>query len=516
MNRVIKKLWKLIFGRTTLLIVLLLIQAIVLIGGTYILGNRFSVIHTTAIILAIAVLFYLMNSRMESDFKLMWIILILAVPVVGVLLFFYTKSQSGTRLMGLKIKDIDGIQSDLRKQDKDVIEKIYDESPTESGIFNFLDIQANYRAYDKASVKYFPLGEDKLKELLIQLERAEEFIFLEYFIIDRGYMWDSVLEILKRKASEGVEVRLLYDGTNTLSLLPRNYPKQMRKLGIKCKVFSPMIPFLATHQNNRDHRKIAVIDGKSAFTGGINLADEYINKRERFGHWKDTAIMVQGDAVNAFTLMFLQMWDVDEIRFSDYKKYMRYRTMPELGMRNGGYIVPYADSPMDNLLTGEKVYLDIINSASDYIHIMTPYLILDEGLRNTLTYAANRGVDVKLILPHIPDKKYAYLLARTYYPELIKQGVHIYEYTPGFVHAKIFTSDNSKAVVGTINLDYRSLYLHFECAAYMWQNPVVHDVEADFQETLLKCQEITIEDCHNYSKIKYIAGSILRFIAPLM
>ena len=190
--------------------------------------------------------------------------------------------------------------------------------------------------------------------------------------------------------------------------------------------------------------------------------------------------------------------------------------MPELGMRNGGYIVPYADSPMDNLLTGEKVYLDIINSASDYIHIMTPYLILDEGLRNSLTYAANRGVDVKLILPHIPDKKYAYLLARTYYPELIKQGVHIYEYTPGFVHAKIFTSDNSKAVVGTINLDYRSLYLHFECAAYMWQNPVVHDVEADFQETLLKCQEITIEDCHNYSKIKYIAGSILRFIAPLM
>ncbi|MBQ9708659.1 MAG: cardiolipin synthase [Firmicutes bacterium] len=516
MKQKLRKLWRLIFGRTTMLIVLLLAQAVLLFGGFAILSSKIIVIEYLAAILSVFVLMYIMNGRLDSDFKLMWIILILAVPVVGVILYLYTRVQLGTIRIKNRIADIDSIQHSYREQNQDAMSKIIDEYEYEQGLFNYLERKAEYPVYDKASVKYFPLGEDKFRELVQQLERAEEFIFLEYFIIDFGYMWDTIREILVRKAKEGVEVRLMYDGTNSLSLLPLSYPKRLQEQGINCKVFSPMRPFLQTHQNNRDHRKIAVIDGRVAFTGGINLADEYINEKERFGHWKDVAIMVEGDAVNSFTLMFLQMWDVDSESCTDYSKYLRFGHLPELGMRNGGYIVPYGDSPMDDVLTGETVYLDIINRSTKYVHIMTPYLILDEELIDSMCYAAHRGVDVKLILPHIPDKKYAYILARTYYKELVREGVEIYEYTPGFVHAKVFTSDDIKGVVGTINLDFRSLYLHFECAAYLFRNPVIYDIEEDFQETLKKCQQITLGDCERYSKLKLTAGSLLRLVAPLM
>lgn len=310
----------------------------------------------------------------------------------------------------------------------------------------------------------------------------------------------------------------MYDGTCMMSLLPRKYPKEMEELGISCKVFSPMKPFLTTHQNNRDHRKILVIDGQVAFTGGINLADEYINKRERFGHWKDTAIMVSGRAVDSFTLMFLQMWNIDNPEGEDYGRYVACRQLPrdDKELRLGGYVAPYGDSPFDNEEVGKKVYLDILNRADDYVHIMTPYLILDEEMMNALIFSAQRGIDVKIIVPHIPDKKYAYYLGRTYFKQLIKGGVKIYEYTPGFVHAKVFTSDDEKAVVGTINLDFRSLFLHFECGAYIWKNAVVGDIEKDFGETLGKCRRITLKDCEEYNPVCKFFGMVLRLVAPLM
>jgi cardiolipin synthase len=396
------------------------------------------------------------------------------------------------------------------------VEKVKGESRHEYGFFKYLYERGHFPAYDNASVKYFPLGEDKYKELVYQLERAEDFIFMEYFIVERGEMWNTILDILVRKVRQGVEVRFMYDGTCTLSLLPKNYPAYLNKLGINCKVFAPMKPLLSTHQNNRDHRKIAIIDGRVAFTGGVNLADEYINKKRRFGHWKDTAIMVGGEAVNSFTLMFLQMWNIDEHRPENYGRYLRTGSYTEPGMRVGGFVAPYGDCPYSKEEIGERVYLDVLNKAKDYVHIMTPYLILDEEFINTLIYTAQRGVDVKLILPHIPDKKYAYLLARTHYKELISEGVQIYEYVPGFVHAKVFVSDDERAVVGTINLDYRSLYLHFECAAYIWKNPAVFDVEDDFQSTLKKCMRIDMQNCEEYSLVGKIVGKALKLVAPLM
>lgn len=515
--RKLRGLWKVIFGRTAIIVVLMLLQVLLLIGGFAFLGKHIIIFNFFLGFLGVIILIYILNARQNPNFKLMWIILILAVPVVGVVFFLFTKVQPGTKHISNKIDLLIEEEGMFLRPSRETVNKLLVSSKKEFGLFKYIYEKGNYPVYDNASIKYFPLGEDKFKEMIYQLERAKDYIFLEYFIVERGYMWDTILEILTRKVKEGVEVRFMYDGTNTLSLLPKNYPERMEARGIKCKVFSPMTPFLSTHQNNRDHRKILVIDGHTAFTGGINLADEYINRRVRFGHWKDTAVMIKGEAVNSFTLMFLQMWNVTEKKRENFGRYMYTGgEVIEPDMRNGGFVAPYGDSPLDDEELGKKVYLDIINRADDYVHIMTPYLIVDEEVENALIYAAQRGVDVKLILPHIPDKKYAYLLARTHYEELISEGVGIYEYTPGFVHAKVFTSDDCKAVVGTINLDYRSLFLHFECAAYIWKNPVVVDVEADFQNTLKKCQKMSIKDCKEYNVIYKILGQVLRLIAPLM
>lgn len=515
--RRLKGFWKIIFGRTAILISLMLLQAFAIFGGFALLGSKSLIFSFGISMVSIVILMYVLNTRQNSSYKMMWIILILLFPVLGVAFYIFTRLQVGTKFMSKRVGELIEEEAIFLMPKKDVVDELRKETKTDTGLIKYLYDRGKYPVYNNASIKYFPLGEDKFTEMIYQLERAKDFIFLEYFIIDKGIMWDTILEILARKAKEGVEVRLMYDGTNTLALLPKNYPNKMKKLGIKCKVFSPMTPFLSTHQNNRDHRKILIIDGHTAFTGGVNLADEYINKKKRFGHWKDTAIMLKGEAVNSFTLMFLQMWNIDSKSKETYGRYMFTGNMiPDRSMREGGYIVPYGDSPLDHEEVGEKVYLDIINKAKEYVHIMTPYLIIDEELVNTLIFAAQRGVDVKIMLPHIPDKKYAYWLARTHYEDLISEGVEVYEYTPGFVHAKVFTSDDEKAVVGTINMDYRSLYLHFECAAYIWRNPVVDDIERDFQNTLAKCEKITLKNCKEFSLIGKLIGGILKVIAPLM
>ena len=354
--------------------------------------------------------------------------------------------------------------------------------------------------------------------MLKQLEQAKKFIFLEYFIVDEGYMWGRILNILAQKVKEGVEVRMMYDGTCEFAKLPRSYSKKLRALGIKCKVFSPIMPMVSTHYNYRDHRKILVIDGKVAFNGGINLADEYINRIDLFGHWKDTGIMVKGPAVDSFTLMFLEMWNIDEKQEDDYSKWIGLADsqISSEETNYSGYVIPYGDDPLDGEHVGKLVYMDILNHAEDYVHIMTPYLILDGEMETALIFAAKRGVDVRIILPHIPDKKYAFALAKTHYKALLKGGVKIYEYTPGFVHAKTFVSDDKKAVVGTINLDYRSLYHHFECATYLYDMPVVMDIKKDISETLKLCQEVHFEDLKKQKLSMLIMGKVLKVLGPLM
>lgn len=516
MIRKLKGLWKLLFGRTTLLALLILIQIMILVGGFAVLEEQFFILNQTGGIIVLVILFYILNNKQNTSFKLTWIILILTVPIFGVSFYLYTRVQPGTRYVANLVDNAIERQRPYLHQDAAVLDELEGISKKNAGLAKYIHGSGNYPLYKDTQVKYFPLGEDKFEELVFQLEQAEEFIFMEYFIVDKGLMWDRILDILERKAKEGIEVRFMYDGTCSLTTLPAYYANRLNRKGINCKVFAPVRPFLSTHQNNRDHRKIVVIDGHTAFTGGVNLADEYINEIERFGHWKDTAIMVKGPAARSFTLMFLQNWDAAAKKATDPKPYLKYDFTKVHGLASDGFVIPYGDSPYDNENVGERVYMDILYNAKKYVHIMTPYLILDEEMVDALIYAVKRGVEVIIMMPHIPDKEYAYILARTYYRQLIENGVKIYEYTPGFIHAKVFTSDDEKAVVGTINLDFRSLYLHFEDAVFLYRHSEIENIEKDFRETLGKCHIITLEDCKKYSFIKRIIGALLRLIAPLM
>lgn len=352
--------------------------------------------------------------------------------------------------------------------------------------------------------------------MLVELDKAKDFIFMEYFIVDDGYMWDNILEVLIKKANEGVDVRVMYDGTCEFALLPRTYPSSLEEFGIHCKVFSPVSPFISTHYNYRDHRKIMVIDGKTAYNGGINMADEYINYTHKYGHFKDVGVMLKGDAVDSFTLMFLQMWSVNE-RHCDFSKYLNVGdSLSAGGYFSNGFVMPFGDCPLDEYDVGKSVYMDILNRAKDYVYIMTPYMIMDGELENSLTFSAERGVDVRIILPHISDSFVAQALAKTHYKKLLDAGVKVYEYTPGFVHAKVFVSDDVKSVVGSINMDYRSLYHHFECATYMYGTRCIDDIKSDYKDTLAKCQQVTYESIKNDKWYIKLIGKVLKFVAPLI
>lgn len=509
-----KGILHIIFSRTFLIAVLLVIQIGIFIGTISMLEEHATSVYIGLIVLSLMVIVYIINRNENPAFKMSWILFVLMIPIVGTAFYIFMLIQPGTSYIRKRLFVLKDETDQYMEQNDSLIEELRVSKPANANLAHYMSKVCGFPVHRNTKLTYFPLGEDKFVELKIQLENAKKFIFMEYFIVETGEMWNAILDILKRKVEEGVEVRFMYDGMCSISLLPYRYPQKLEKMGIKCKMFNPIKPVLSTQQNNRDHRKICVIDGKVAFTGGVNLADEYINEKVRFGHWKDTAIMLEGEAVQNFTVMFLQMWNIYEKKKEDYTKYLTPKT--EEFHRELGYVLPYGDSPYDNENTGEQVYFHILNHAKKYVHIMTPYLILDNEMITTLTYAAKCGIEVIIIMPHIPDKWYAFVLAKTYYEELISAGVQIYEYTPGFVHAKVFVSDDDTATVGTINLDFRSLYLHFECGTFIYNNQVVRDIEKDFQETLQKCQKVTVTDLRNRKLWEKVCGRVLRLIAPLM
>lgn len=510
------KYLRIIFGRTSFIVLALVVQIAVLFVAFRWISNYLFVYGGFTLLSAVVVL-YIINKPENPCYQLAWVIPVLVIPVFGALFYLFVEFQRGPHQLGRHLQYRIQETAPYLEQEPAVICGLARDCQRMGHLADYVREYGGYPVYDRTHARYFALGDTMYPAMLEELRRASRYIFMEYFIIERGVMWNTILEILEEKVREGVEVRVMYDGMCSLHQLPACYPEELKKKGIRCKMFSPIRPVLSTYQNNRDHRKILVIDGHTAFTGGINLADEYINQKERFGHWKDTGIMLKGKAVNSFLMMFLQMWNINERGQEDYRNYLPdpdYFHPPQLTM--DGYVIPFGDSPMDDEAVGQCVYMDILNAARKYVHIMTPYLILDSDMKTALTFAAKRGIETIIIMPHIPDKIYAYLLARSYYEELLLAGVKIYEYTPGFIHAKVFTSDHDKAVVGSINLDYRSLYLHFECAAYVYKNEAVRQAEQDFQDTLARSQPVTVEDCRKYPLLKKMAGSVLRLFAPLM
>lgn len=507
-----KNIGTFLFSRTFIFFLMILSQLALILLLSYNMSVSKTINHFLMVLQFILVV-YIVNEKSDPTMKLIWVVFIMFLPALGTLMYVYVRIQPGAFFLRKKLEHIDLKSERYLTMNREVYQDLKIQDKQIASLSRYIYKNNGMPVYKNTKVKYFNCGEAKFEELMRRLEEAERFIFLEYFIIEEGKFWNSVLRILEQKVKEGVEVRVMYDGLCSLTKLEIGYFKKLRKLGIDAKPFAPARPFFTTQQNNRDHRKILVIDGKIAFTGGINLADEYININSKFGYWKDTAVMLEGEAVQSFTLMFLQMWNVSEKTIGNYDRYLdiNYEKSEE-----HGYVIGYGDEPFSEERIGESVYLQIINTSTKYLHIVSPYLVLDNVMMTALKLAAKRGVDVKLVLPGIPDKAYAFCVARTYYDEMISAGIEIYEYTPGFTHAKMFISDDEKATVGTINLDYRSLFLHFENGCFIYKNDVIFEIEKDYEEMLSKSRKISLIECRNRPILYKICGKLLRLLSPLM
>lgn len=504
-----------IFSRTGLVILFLLIQAAV----TLVMWVYFGELVTKYFVggqslFVLIVLIYMLNDGKDPNYKLSWMLVVVAAPFFGVLLYLWMQTDPGNRAVRSRLREIDAQSLRALPQDESALAALAGEQRESASLARYIYKTVHYGVYRDTAVRYFPLGEDAFEAMLRELEKAEHFIFLEYFIVREGNMWGRILEVLARKAQQGVEVRLLYDGTCELGSVPRFYPERLEELGIRCRVWLRLKPLITSAYNYRDHRKIMVIDGKVAFNGGINLADEYINRTSRFGHWKDSAVMLSGSAVRGFTAMFLEMWSLSDRQREDFSPYLQVQSGAPEGA--AGFVLPYADSPLDAYRTGKMVYEDILNTAEDYVYITTPYLVLDGELESALRFAADRGVDVRLLTPGVPDKPMVWYLGKRHYRALMESGVRIWEYTPGFVHAKSFVSDDCKAVVGSINLDYRSLYHHFECATYLVNTPCIAEIKADFLAALESSHELSFEDLRHEKAHRKLLGAVMKLIAPLL
>lgn len=507
MNKLLKK----VFSRTVVTALLIVIQVAWLAALLLRLGNSLPAIQTVLRILSLVAILFVIKSDMNPSYKIGWILLIAVLPILGGLMYVIFGNKRPTKYMREMLR----AQLEKSAEYLGTQESITGElDGGAAGLFKYLEGSAGYPTAKNTTVRYYRVGEEMYADLLPELEKAEKFIFLEYFIIRPGKMWDGVLEILKRKAAAGVDVRIIYDDMGCIDILPANYNATLEGWGIRTMAFNRFVPAVSLVMNNRDHRKITVIDGKVGFTGGINISDEYINVKERFGHWKDTGLMLKGPGVFNLTLMFLEMWNAFNKDGDGYAEFIP-DSFEECGTADDGYVLSFSDSPLDNESVGESVYTDMLYQAKDYIYITTPYLAIDSELQTALCMAAKRGVDVRMITPGIPDKKLVYRLTRSYYPTLLRAGVKIYEYTPGFIHAKSFVCDDKLCVVGTINMDYRSLYLHFECGTLMYNNPEIKQVKKDDLDTMEKCRKVELSDMKT-NFLGELFDSFLRSVAPLL
>ena len=472
------------------------------------LTSKFVFIEVFLHILAVIVVLNIIRTSKHLSSDITWIFLIILFPVPATFVFLLTYFNLFINRTFKSIVKEEKKAVTFLNQDDEVLEDLKKEFPTYYQDFMFLK-NSNFPIYYNNNFDYYSPGEKGFPVLLSELKKAKKYIFMEYFIIEEGIMFNSILDILKEKVKEGVECRVMYDDMGSLHTLPKSYANILESYGIKAVTFNKVTPILSTIMNNRDHRKILIIDGKVAFSGGVNLADEYINKKVVHGKWLDNIIRIKGKAVDSMLVTFLTNWNALRHEDEDYRNFM----VEHREKVKDGFIVPYSETPLDFELTAQSVYMDILNRAQDYVYIMTPYLIIDEEMINCLIHTAKKGVDVKIIVPGVADKKIIHDIGESYYDQLIKGGVKIYEYRPGFVHAKVFVSDDISSVVGTINLDYRSLYLHFENAVLLYKSKKIMDIKKDFLNAL----EDSVEIKHaRFSLVKNFLMIVLRIFASLL
>ncbi len=510
-----KKVAKFLFHRAVIVELSLLAQILILVVMIARFQAYFVWFYAFCILLSVSAVAYILNGSSNPGYKIAWLIPILVFPIFGGLFYLMFGRN---KLSSKQIKRMTEIGQKMQDQypvKETVLKELAQENLEAGNQSRYISNYTLCPPHKNTYTEFLPTGERKLEVMLEELKKAEHYIFLEYFIIEEGQMWNSILDVLVQKVKDGVDVRLIYDDMGCLMTLPYGYHKKLQQSGIKCKVFNPFIPVLYTQMNNRDHRKICVVDGYVGITGGVNLADEYINVKEKHGHWRDAAILLKGEAVWNMTTMFLSMWDYLSSEEEDYQQY-RPQIYQKKVYKGSGYVQPFNDSPLDGEAVGETVYMNIINRAKQYVYINTPYLIVDNEMITALCNTAKQGVDVRIMTPHVADKKLVHASTRAYYDVLLKNGVQIYEYTPGFNHAKTFVADDMYGVVGTINLDYRSLYLHFECGVWMYGTESLKDIKKDFLTTLAKCEKIELKKPGRISLLRRLGKAILRAFAPLM
>ena len=504
-----KKFFRFFLGRLFWigLIVLLELAAIIVISLFFneiiaVLSVYFYYVATALLtIFDLSVMIYIINSKANNSYKITWLFIVGLFSFIGIVLYLMFGNKNTTKRMKRKIGPIVNATRQIPTSPRIQEELSQDSESLEAlKIANYIQRESGSPIYDHTGTTFFKTGEEFWPVVVEELKKAKHYIFMEYFIIEKGVFFDSILEVLKQKAAEGLDVRLMYDDVGSISTLPTSFPKKMEKLGIKCVAYNRFKPFINVKVNNRDHRKILVIDGYIGFTGGLNLADEYVNKIVRFGYWKDNAIMLKGRGVYGLTMLFLQTWvgirgGFQELSEEKYNFSYYYHTS---SIENDGYVQPYGDIPYDDEAIAESLYLRLINTAKKYVYITTPYLIPTDAMEQALCNAAKGGVEVHIVTPRIPDKKAVFNITRSYYDNLLKAGVHIHEYVPGFIHEKMFVVDDKYATIGTINLDYRSLYLNLENAVFLYNSKTILTMKEDYVETLRVSDEITIE---KYNKI---------------
>ncbi|MDR1046191.1 MAG: cardiolipin synthase [Treponema sp.] len=531
----INKPWvRVVFRRRVFVISILLVQILFitfLIAGGSLYFRYLSIFLS---FLSIIVCIRIINRKEKPAYKLTWIFIILLFPIFGGILYVLFYTQSNPRKLKKQIAEVDRLAASSFSLPGNRLPALLSNNREFYTLAHYLQEYAGFPVYSKTRTEYFPSGESFYKRVMEEIVKAERYIFLEFFILRQGQMLDPVLSILEEKACKGVDVRVIYDDLGCFMSLPPDFKNYLWQRGIKCQIFNPFKPIFSSLQNNRDHRKLIIIDGKTAFTGGINLADEYINAIERFGHWKDAAIMLQGEGAWSLTMIFLCMWNLGLKEKEKFDSFYPWPGMPtelenagaeapvrgsppdgECGIESDGFVQPYADSPIDDENVGEHVYIQIINNAREYVYINTPYLVVDDNLLSALTLAAKSGVDVRIITPHRWDKWMVAITSRSYYRQLVTAGVKVYEYTSGFNHSKTFVCDDKIATVGTTNLDFRSLYLHFECGVVVYRSKSIRSVKEDFLDTLPGCHRITISDCAR-NALQRMIQDVLRLFAPLM
>lgn len=477
-------------------------------------GNYYVGIAFVLRLLSFCAVVYIIWRPNNPAVKLAWIVPILTFPLFGGVMYLFFGHVIVPRKLRDSMERTNALVQRNLVQDETVQRALEKEDLAAANQSRYLMSYAGTPVWNHTATAYFSDGLPYWEKLLADLEKAEHFIFLEYFILEEGRMWNTMLEILERKAKDGVEVRLMYDDVGSVFLLPKNYNETIEKKGIKCVAFNRLVPFMSLVLNNRDHRKIVVIDGKVGYTGGINIADEYINYRHPYGeHWKDAGIRIEGEAVWNFTVMFLHMWNMSRYTEEDYGRF-RYHFKEKLS--ENGYVQPYMDTPLDDETVGENLYLNMIGNARKYVYIYTPYLITDNEMLTAFKLASKRGVDVRIVTPGVPDKKFVYWLTQSNYQNLIDAGVGIYQYTPGFIHSKCMLCDDEMAIVGTINFDYRSFYHHFECGVFLYRTSALIELKKDMEETFAISEQITLEWCRKKFVKTNIIGPILKLFSPLL